>query len=552
MGVSMNINTFQKQFNKTILKRGLDYYTNGLVEDIVQIDEHNWQAEVAGSSTYIVDIRTNKKGDILYADCDCPYDDDCKHIAAALYAIQHQQGTTSVQTTAKPSLQQLLQSQTKEQLVEIIMKVGKNHPTFIKELEILITAPDDALNAAEKLIVHHINAVQDHRSGFIPWNQSSKALRGVKTIQCHIGEHIENGEYLTAIQLSLLCFQHTFDALHYSDDSNGDFGDSIEESLAFIEDAIREGGDVWNTEQYETVYELIIKEAMHTDLDGWPDWRISFLQSCIPLCHDDAIEKKYVALLHSLSTQGDSWSANYMNKQLKELQFQIISSKYSNEDVEKFLEQNIEDAGMRERVILSAIEQGDYAKVLQLSQDGQKHNHDFSGIVNKWKRYAFTAHKALDNKEDMHELALQLLLGGDNEYYDEFKKLHSAQQWSKTFNQLLEQLKKHNPYFYATLIVEEKQYAHILDYCKERPMRIEQYYPHIREHYYEEVCALFIDTVTSSAKQASDRRRYQEVCRTITIMRKAGYVLEATQLIADLLQTYPKRRAFVDELRKLK
>lgn len=550
----MNINTFEKQFNTTILKRGLDYYTNGHVEDIVQIDDYNWQAEVDGSSTYVVDVRINTNGSITYADCDCPYDDDCKHIAAVFYAIRDQQGTASAQTTTsvnKPTLQQVLQSQTKEQLVELITKVGQNHPTFIKELEMLVTTPDDSLKAAEKLILHHINAAQDRRGGFIPWNQASKALRGIETIQERISEYIENSEYFTAVQLSLLCFQHAFEAMEYSDDSNGDFGYSLDASLAFIEQAIWEGTDVWNKEQYETVYELILKEAMNTDLDGWPDWRISFLQSCIPLCHDDSIEEKYVTLLHSLGEQEDSWSAGYMNQQLKELQLQLLSSKYSKEDVEKFLEQNIEDANMRERVILSAIDRGDYTKALQLSLDGQQQDQDLPGVVKKWKRYAFTAHKELDNKEDMRELALQLLLSGDNAYYGEFKMLHSAQQWPAALEQLLDRLQKNNPNFYATLIVGEKQTARILDYCKEQPIRIEHYYPHISEHYYEEVCALFIDTITASSERASDRKRYQEVCRTITTMRDAGYEFEATQLITDLLQTYPKRRAFVDELQKL-
>lgn len=546
----MNIHTFENQFNKTILKRGYNYYQDGHVEDVVQINDQNWQAEVYGTHTYIVDVRIQTNGDILFADCDCPYDDDCKHIAATLYAIKEAKLTSK--STSKPALQHLLQAQTQEQLVVLITRVAENHPAVMKELEMLLTTADeDVLASAEKVILHHINAAQDRRSGFIAWNQTTNALRGIETIHERIANYIENSEYLTAIQLSLLCFQHAFEAMEHSDDSSGDFGYSLDESLAFIEQAIWEGADVWKKEHYELVYELIIKAAMNKELDGWPDWRISFLQSCIPLCHDDTIEKKYIALLRSLDEKGENWSAEYMNKQLKELQFQLISSKYSKEDVEKFLEQNIEDAGMRERVILSAIERGDYAKVLQLSLDGQQHDQNSLGIVNKWKRYAFTAHKELGNKEDMRELALQLLLSGDHAYYDEFKMLHSAQQWPAALEQLLDRLKKAHSHLYTTLIVEEQKSARILDYCKELPMRIEQYYPYISEHYYEEVCALFIDTITKSAQHASDRKRYQEVCRTITTMRKAGYKFEANQLIAELLQTYPKRRAFVDELQKL-
>ncbi|WP_391206661.1 SWIM zinc finger family protein [Psychrobacillus sp. L4] len=553
----MNINTFENQFHKTILKRGYDYYIDGHVEDIVQIDAHNWQAEVDGTSIYVVDVRIHANGDILYADCDCPYDGDCKHIVAVLYEIRDQQQTAQIQLSSplkkknKPTFQQLLQSQTKEQLVVLLTKVGKNHPAFMKELEMLLIKPDDSLKAAEQVILHHIDIAQDRRSSFIPWNQTSKALKGIETIHEQIGEHIENNKYLLAVQLSLLCFHHAFEAFQHSDDSSGDFGYSLDESLAFMEQAILEGVDVWDKEQYETVYELIMQEAINTELDGWSEYRIPLIQTCIPLCQDDTIEKKYVDFLQSLVRKGDNWSTEYMNRQLKDLHFKLIASKYSKEDVEKFLEQNIEDASMRERVILSAIERNDYTKVLQLSQEGQRLDHDSPGIVNKWKHYTFTAYKELDSKDEMYELALQLVREGDYNYYGEFKSLHTTQQWPAALEQLLDALKKARSRLYAKLIVEEQQTERILDYCKEYPALIEQYYHYIKEQYYEEVCSLFINIIRASAARASDRKRYQEVCRTIETMQDASYELEAKQLIIDLLQTYPKRRAFVDELGKL-
>lgn len=548
----MNINNFEKNFNKTILKRGIDYYSDGHVDDLMQINEHNWQAEVFGSSLYIIDLRILTNGDISYVDCDCPYEGDCKHIVAALYEIraQWQTAATSIISEKKETLQQMLQAQTKEQLIQLILNVGQNHPAFTHELKMLFTTPEDSLKAAEKLIAHHINIAEKHGGGFIPWNQISNALVGIETVQERIGEHIEKGEYFTAVELSILCFQQALEAMLNSQDS-GEFGYSIEESLAFIEQAIWEGADVWSTEQYETGYELVSKEAQNPDLDDWTEWYTSLLQSCIPLCNVDAIEKKYMSLLNSLFIDGDKWDAKYTNERLKELQFQLISSKYSKEDVAAFLEQNIENPNMREQVIISAMERKDYEKVVQLCQDGQQQDKDLQGIVNKWRRFAFKAHKKLKQKEEMRELATQLLLSGDYDYYGEFKMLHSEQQWPQALEQLLDQLQKADSPFYDKIIVNEQLSVRILAYCKEKPARVEQYYSHINEHYYEEVCALFIDTINKHAKNASDRKRYQEVCHSITIMRKAGYTFEATQLIADLLQTYPKRRAFVDELQKL-
>ncbi|MFJ5770983.1 SWIM zinc finger domain-containing protein [Psychrobacillus sp. NPDC093180] len=544
----MNINKFEKQFYQTILNRGYDYYIDGHVDDIVQIDTYNWQAEVDGTSTYVVDIRMNEDGDIVYADCDCPFEGDCKHMVAVLYEIRdEQQSSTVKKLITKPTLEQLLQEQTKEQLVALFTKVCQNHSSIKAEVEMLLTKPSDSFKAAEKLIIHHIQEAQDRRGGFIPWNRTSIALKGIDTVQEKIGESIESGEYFTAIQLSLLCFHRAFETMEFSDDSSGSFGSSIDESLAFIEEAIWEGVDVWDEDKFEMVYELVMQEAMDKELDGWSDWSISLIRSCIPLCKDDTIEERYVELLHSLQKKGNEWDSKYINKEIKELQFQLLSSKHSKEEVERFLEQNIEDANMRERVILSAIKRKDYEKVLQLSLDGQQQDHG----LHKWKRYAFTAYKALDNKDEMKKLALQLLVSGDYDYYLEYKRLHSTQQWPNALELLLETLKNAHSHLYTKLIVEESRTERILDYCKEQPTLIEQYYKYIEEVYSDEVCKLFIRTINASAARASDRKRYQDVCRTIKTMRKAGYETEVKQLITDLLQTYPKRRAFVDELQKI-
>ena len=439
----MNMNMFEKQFNKIILKRGYDYYINGYVVDLTQIDDTNWQAEVEGTQMYVVDVRLNTGGDIIHTDCDCPVEHDCKHIVATLYAIQDPEHISTVlpssNPTSKPSIKEYLQSQTKEQLIALITKVGQNHPAFIKELEMLLTTPDDALEAAEELILHHINEAQESRSGFIPWNGTSKALKGIDAVQEQIEEYIGNSEYLTAIQLSLLCFQHVLDAMEYSDDSSGDFGNSLDESIAFIEQAIWEGVDVWSKDQYKTVYELVLKQVLTNELDDWSDWSISLLRTCIPLCHDDTIEERYIALLTSLKTTENGWSAEYFNKELNELQYQLIASKYSKKEVETFLEENINDTKMRERVIISATERGDFTKVLQLSIDGQAHDHDSPGIVYDWKRYAFSAHKELGNKNEMRELAIELLMkGSDDEFCGELKILYPADEWLSISEKILD------------------------------------------------------------------------------------------------------------------
>jgi len=547
-GEPMNINNFDQHFNQVILQRGYQYYMAGNIVDVAQINESNWQAEVEGTQLYVVDITIDAYKKITYMDCDCPYERDCKHIAATLYAIREEMHNPP---SKKIPLKQLLQGQTKEQLIDMIIGVGKNHPAFLQEIEFQVTPIENELAVAEKLILHHIKMAKDPRKRFIGWNKTAEAMEGIYLTQERIQSYIDNEEYLIAVQLATLCFRHAFEAMEYSDDSSGDIGGAVEDSVALIDQVISRGVDFWTQHEREEVFSMIRLEAMNPDLDGWTDWRMGLLHTCIPLCADDGIEKKFQALLQSLAENGDSWSAQYVNKEIKELQFKILTLKHSDEAIEQFLQQNLEDDNIRERLILAAIQKRDYEKVLELTTDGLQHDAKHRGIVTKWRNYAFEAHKSLGHKEEMRKLAKQLLIGGDMSYLAELKQLYTEQQWLLEREQLLDDVKQTNGHIYAGLIVEELQTLRILAYCKESPNRIEHYYPYIKEHYYEDVCALFIDFINSKAFNAIDRKRYQDVCRSIQTMRKAGYKIEANHLIADLLQSYAKRPAFVDELRKI-
>lgn len=74
---------------------------------------------------------------------------------------------------------------------------------------------------------------------------------------------------------------------------------------------------------------------------------------------------------------------------------------------------------------------------------------------------------------------------------------------ARILEELLNNLTK--SYLYGRVIVEEQQTKRILDFCKEYPKRIEDYYSFIKEQYYEEVCALFIESISADAQYATNR-----------------------------------------------
>lgn len=83
------LNQFEQYIDDTILKRGLSYFKNGYVTEPEEIAPGVYEAIVAGSEDYTVELKI-KNGTVTDHDCNCPYDlgPVCKHIVAVLFYLQ--------------------------------------------------------------------------------------------------------------------------------------------------------------------------------------------------------------------------------------------------------------------------------------------------------------------------------------------------------------------------------------------------------------------------------------------------------------------------------
>lgn len=100
---------------------------------------------------------------------------------------------------------------------------------------------------------------------------------------------------------------------------------------------------------------LVSVEAMNTD---------SNIADVFSSFQHYAVIRKFKEVLKSLQKLDDSWRGEYINQELMELQFQLISLISMEKEVKKFLKENMDNPVMRERMIESAMEQGDYEKVV--------------------------------------------------------------------------------------------------------------------------------------------------------------------------------------------
>jgi len=107
----------EEQFAGNIWQRGKEYYSEGLVGNIIKAGDIV-KAESYGNSTYRLEINL-KTGEMS---CSCPCDFACKHLAALIIWLKNNK------VTEISAVESSLKSKTKEELIAMITKMVKANP----------------------------------------------------------------------------------------------------------------------------------------------------------------------------------------------------------------------------------------------------------------------------------------------------------------------------------------------------------------------------------------------------------------------------------------
>ncbi|MBE1555365.1 SWIM zinc finger family protein [Sporosarcina limicola] len=553
----MNIRNFETRISEVILQRGQEYFKGGHVVELFEITDTNWQAEVEGTDTYVVDVKLNEVGEIIDSCCDCPYDSDsyCKHEVAVFYALQGMFNDTKRKSVKqkKPTLPQLLEAKKKEELIELILDLALNNTDIYKELLFEVSQQENEIDSAEALILHHISMAKT--KGFIKWDRVPKALKGVDVTLGRVREKLEDSQYEMAIHLSLLCLKHSVELLNVMDHSSGETESGIDDSLASIEFAIGVGMGNWNHEEKEIIFAKIVDEALDKKFNSWSEYRFELLTACIHFCTEAKFEDELNAVLESFLglASSESWNNKSEREKIKDIQFQMILQKKDTEAIERFLFDNLTNSNMREKAILYSFEKKEYEKALKLSIEGEQVDKSRPGIVKKWKNYEYESYQYLGDKKAMREIAFTMVLQGYSGYYEKIKCLYLENEWQEVVDELLLAFdeKKYYPIVYLTILIEENRNRRLLKYCQESHYSILSYYKYLLNDYFAEVTSIFEDYIREKAHAATNRKDYQQVCEIIRRFQQACGQSSAISLIDGLKKEYDRRPAFLDELRKV-
>jgi hypothetical protein len=370
-----------------------------------------------------------------------------------------------------------------------------------------------------------------------------------------LGKIKNTEDILLALDIAFLLFNEAVEAFQYADDSNGEIGSLVNETIDMIKEIVMKI-DISNINLREKVFNKILEESNNEVFGGWDEYKIEMLRLCTEFADvEEFREKLREKIEYLLNKNLNKEYGKYMNESMMRILFDMIKKYGTKKEEDNFIRDNRVFTYFRELLINKYIKEKNYHKVIELALEGEKQDKQYRGLISTWKKIRYTAYKDLSLKEEQFKLAKELLLHGDFEYYDELKELAAGDK-EILYNNLKQELKNdRNGYgtsIYLKLIVEKNDLDEIMEFVRKNPTSIERYADMLVNKFKDDVIDIYSKHIKSSASFSSNRKDYQRVCEILKRYKKIAGEEKQKGMINELNVLYRKRPAFVDELNKIR
>lgn len=565
----MNINNFKEYIDKTILKRGYDYYTDGNILDTCNEGDNTYTFEVQGSEDYQVVVQLEDNGEIIYSECNCPYDFGpiCKHEVAAYFelaehiskVINNRDENIAINNekikkkkAKEPEIKEVLSNLSKEKLIDIILDITQKDRTLKNSLIVRYSKgnSEQELKKCKKLIDSIVRKYLG-REGFISYREAGYFVSDMEELLEKIRE---TEDIILALDIAFLVIDEGIEAFQYADDSDGDVGYLVSETIDLIGEVIGYNEDT-DINIKEELFEKLLSKSESKIFDEWTDYRIDMLGLCAAVATTESLRYKLkIKLNYLIDKNSNNEYMKYSNESMLHILFNMVNKYGTKEEAEQFIKDNLKFSSFRELFINKYLKEKNYEKVIELALEGEEQDKRFAGLILKWQQIRYLAYKELSLKDNQRNLAKELLFQGKFEYYKELKEL--AEDKISFYNNLKQELKS-NEYWqsksmFLQIILEEKDLDEIMTYVRENPTSIDSYAEILMDKFKDEVIEIYKKYIKFEASRATNRSHYKNVCEIIKKYKKVAGKQSQTPIINELIALYRKKPAFLDELSRIK
>lgn len=389
----MTLLNFEDCIEPKILKRGAEYFQNGNIKFIEEIKKNFWVVDVLGSDDYQVEIHLTVKNEIKSCECTCPYDDtECKHIAAALYAIQEYKTLEvipekSVKTTRKAkkmSFDTLLEKITLKEYQDFIKHYSKEDKNFKDAFELHFAEKDNTFDFEKKYTDLIIKIIKSHTSrGYIDYYASNKLGKELRKYTSTVQQYFSSHNYRDAFILSKVMISNICPVFEYCDDSNGYVRGGVEEVLQLMSQLIETPVSL---EFKETIASFIREELQKPIYFNYGDFGYTMTNMYAQLTKNIHKPNDFIQFIDAKIQQAKSY--DYDRNFFVSQKILFLKKIGKDKEVQQLIQQNLEVPEIRAIAINTCIKEGEYEKAKKLLKEGieiaEKKSHP--GTVSQWEK----------------------------------------------------------------------------------------------------------------------------------------------------------------------
>lgn len=560
-----SLDNFERFIPPHIVSRGRDYYQSGAVIDLEPLDDETWAAIVCGSDEYEVTIDLVGK-QIMVTDCDCPYDDTCKHIVATLYKLRaYLEAMPAASDLSQyheerhlEDLNSRLNDLSKQELVRLIEDYGREDLTFVQYLKHRLQRAQELIGLSDvqyRTVVRNIFRESTVAYEYEYWPVIFRHLALLQDkIEALQQERQWRGVFIMVLE-SLIQISCSWEDTFLYDDS---LSDDLDKHLSWaypktleickqmaLDDRAGVCSWAWdyineNEEDLKTLYDLCPEH-------GGKDWFFE-LRSLL---------KSEAAAIEVIKKSIELEPQSYGKVALIEHLATIYADRGDMSSRSQLYRQYLYIGDIRMKVVQELIEQQQYKQAIELCQEGLKEidRNAWSSSKNLFQKAELTCWERLHNTKECIRLCRKLFSESNQPliYYKKLRNLLSQADWEVLRPKLMGSQRlayddlvwiyrdEHEYELLFALIDRDPLGLNYLDEGKLLPAQ-----------YVERQLQSLQVKVRNLAASQTDRKGYRLVVRLLRYMLSLEGGREVVPpILAEFRTAYRRRPAMLDELSRI-
>ena len=538
---------WEYQFRDIILIRGMEYYRERLVDQIIRTDR-GWKAVVHGSEDYTVEI-TEENGKVKSMQCSCPYAEggrNCKHEAAVLFALSEKEAEdeeedSSEEETIEEIIDAMSEEALREELKRIVSEDGHIRDRIYSRYRRKKAGREEVTRIYQ--ILDSLAYECGDRYGFIDWRAGSEYVSEFTScLEDAIVPLIDNEEYMIAFE----ALERAFFVLNKveMDGSGGEHTTIANEIYDYWTDVIHHADEAERDEMHQRLEDLSenSEEMICSDT----------IDELLENAFDDP---KYLdPMLEEIRSRlnDPNLSDNEMEHLLDRYEDLLRRRGSDQSERELWLSQHEDRLPVKKIRYASALDRNNIPEQIRILEG------IISGDIGSWEKQKYRRelldlYKGTGETKKEKALLDEILFRdrvGDLDYYRRLRSISDPGFWPKKRAAYLDM----HPESKAEIYCEEKMYDELMDALKTARIDVvDQYLDAVKDRYPKEVLQLYINHLNRQLNRHASASVYAQIEKYTKIAASLkGGRSEMLFLIDQWIRDYPTRKALVSRLQKLK